>query len=333
MPEIRQNPATKEWVIIATERAKRPEDFVKKDAGAKKLPKHDEKCPFCTGNEKLTPPEIMSYRSKNKNGGWSLRVVPNKYAALIPEGEPIREEDSDFFRSMDGVGQHEVVIETPVHNDSFGKYSDKKALEIVTASRERYNNLLEDERFKLVKIFRNNGAAAGTSLEHPHSQIVATPVVPLHIRHRLEAATRYYDDHGVCVFCRMIEMEIKEKARVVLDEDRFIVIEPFASRVPFETWILPKEHRATFGEVINSELKDFARVLNRITEKLYRGLDNPAYNLVIRTAPSGEEGEEYYHWHVQVIPRLTTPAGFELGTGVYINTTLPETTAAFLRKA
>jgi UDPglucose--hexose-1-phosphate uridylyltransferase len=155
--------------------------------------------------------------------------------------------------------------------------------------------------------------------------------VPLHIRHRLEAATRYYDDHGQCVFCRMIEMEKKEKARVVMENERFLVIEPFAARVPFETWILAKEHRATFGEVINAELKDFAIILNGIIGKLWRGLQNPSYNLVFRTAPSGEEGEEYYHWHVQVIPRLTTPAGFELGTGVYINTTLPEMTAKFLR--
>ncbi|MCK4235553.1 MAG: HIT domain-containing protein, partial [Candidatus Krumholzibacteria bacterium] len=155
---------------------------------------------------------------------------------------------------------------------------------------------------------------------------------PLHIRHRLEAATRFYDDHGQCVFCRIIEMESKEKERVVMEEDGFLVIEPFASRVPFETWILPREHRATFGEISDSELKGFARVLNRFLEKLIRGLNNPAFNLVLRTAPSGDEGEEYYHWHIQVIPRLTTPAGFELGTGVYINTTFPEGTAGYLRK-
>jgi UDPglucose--hexose-1-phosphate uridylyltransferase len=329
MPEIRQNPATKEWVIIATERAKRPEDFVSAEPKISEHPRYLDSCPFCPGNESQTPPEIMSLRGKN--GKWSLRVVPNKFAALVPTGDVVREEESDFFRSMDGLGQHEVVIETPQHNVSFGQISDRKALEIVTAYRDRYLDLIKDTRFKLVKIFRNQGKAAGTSLEHPHSQIVATPLVPLHIRHRLEAATRYYDDHGQCVFCRMIEMEKKEKARVVMENERFLVIEPFAARVPFETWILAKEHRATFGEVINAELKDFAIILNGIIGKLWRGLQNPSYNLVFRTAPSGEEGEEYYHWHVQVIPRLTTPAGFELGTGVYINTTLPEMTAKFLR--
>ena len=328
MPEIRQNPATKEWVIIATERAKRPEDFVTVETVQEHVPDYDEDCPFCPGHENSTPPEIMSHR---KNGNWSLRVVSNKFPALIPEGEPIREKESDFFRRMDGLGQHEVVIETPLHNASFGRISDEKAVEIVTAYRERYLSLSEDKRFKLVKIFRNQGKAAGTSLEHPHSQIVATPVVPLHIRHRLEEATRFYDDHGQCVFCRIIEMERKEKDRVVMDEDGFLVVEPFAARVPFETWILPQEHHATFGEITDSELGGFAKVLNRILEKFLCGLKNPAYNLVIRTAPTGDEGEEYYHWYVQIIPRLTTPAGFELGTGVYINITLPEVSAKFLR--
>jgi UDPglucose--hexose-1-phosphate uridylyltransferase len=331
MPEIRQNPATKEWVIIATERAKRPEDFVSGEPKISDPPDHEDTCPFCPGNEGKTPPEVM--RVKGTNGKWRIRVVPNKFAALVPEGNVERDEESDFFRSMDGVGKHEVVVETPRHDVSFGQISDTKAFEIVDVYHKRYLELLEDDRFKLVKIFRNHGKAAGTSLEHPHSQIVATPIVPLHIRHRLEAATRYFDDHGHCVFCRMIEMEKKEKERVVLENERFIVIEPFAARVPFETWIISKEHRATFGETSGIELKEFGKTLNLVIGKLRRSLQNPAYNLVIRTAPSGEEGEEYYHWHVQVIPRLTTSAGFELGTGVFINTTFPEMTADFLRKA
>ena len=330
MPEIRQNPATKEWVIIATERAKRPEDFIGGGEEEEPIPEFSPKCPFCPGNEEKTPPEITANRS---DGKWSLRVVPNKFPALVPVGEDEREEEHNFFRSMNGLGQHEVIIETPRHDLSIGRVGDDKAIEIVTAFRDRYRDLISDDRFKLVKIFRNNGKAAGTSLIHPHSQIVATPVVPLHIRHRLEEATRFYDNHGECVFCRIIEMERREKARVVMDEGDFIVIEPFAARFPFETWILPREHHATFGEVDDAELAVFARILNRFLEKLIRALNNPAYNMVLRTAPSGEEGEEYYHWHVQIIPRLTTPAGFELGTGVFINTTLPEATAEFLRRA
>ena len=299
MPEIRQNPATKEWVIIATERAKRPEDFIGGEENEEPIPDFSPGCPFCPGNEEQTPPEIAANRSE---GTWSLRVVPNKFPALIPVGQDEREEDSNFFRRMNGLGRHEVIIETPRHDLSLGRVDDNKTLEIVTAYRDRYRDLISDKRFKLVKIFRNQGKAAGTSLIHPHSQIVATPIVPLHIRHRLEEATRFYDNHGQCVFCRIIEMERKEKERVVMDEGDFIVIEPFAARFPFETWIVPSAHRATFGEVGDAELVVFARVLNRFLEKLIRTLNNPAYNMVIRTAPSGEEGEDYYHWHVKRPP-------------------------------
>jgi len=328
MSEIRQNPATKEWVIIATERVNRPEDFV--DNKEKRVvPDYIEDCPFCPGNEKKTPPEVFSNR--DDEGKWTLRVVPNKFPALLPRGGTERQKESDFFRSMAGLGRHEVIIESPHHNVAFGGITNKKAHEIVSAYRDRYRELTADDRFKLVKIFRNFGGKAGTSLEHPHSQIVAVPVVPLHIRHRIEAAITYYDDHGKCVFCRMNEMEMKEKERLVMEDEGFIVFEPFASRTPFETWVVPKRHQATFGEINQGETRGLARVLNKVLRKINDGLRNPAYNLVVRTAPSGEEGEEYYHWHIQIIPRITTPAGFELGTGMYINTSLPEKSAEFLR--
>jgi len=329
MPEIRQNPATKEWVIVATERAKRPEDFIKL-ARPRRVPRFSKKCPFCPGHEDQTPPEISS--SRDEHGTWTVRVVPNRFAALVPEGDSIREEDFDFFRKMPGVGRHEVIIETPLHNASLGRIGDDKALEIVSTYHERYRCLSRDKRFKLITIFRNYGREAGTSLEHPHSQIVATPIVPLHIRHRLEEATRFYDDTGECVFCRIIESERKEKDRIVMEGDGFIVIEPFAARSPFETWILPLEHRSTFGEATLAELGGFARILNRVLEKFVQVLQDPAYNMVIQTAPTNEEDEDYYHWHVKLFPRVTTPAGFELGTGVYINTVLPEAAAEYLKK-
>ncbi|OQX84536.1 MAG: galactose-1-phosphate uridylyltransferase, partial [Candidatus Latescibacteria bacterium 4484_7] len=252
MPEIRQDPATKEWVIIATDRAKRPEDFARTEK-KKKLPRHSSRCPFCPGNESKTPGEI--YSNRDGNGNWTLRVVPNKFPALVSDGSPLREEKLDFFRRVSGIGDHEVIIESPYHNDSFGEIDDDKAFEIVAAYHLRYRELSRDKRLKLVKIFRNHGVEAGTSLEHPHSQIVATPVVPLHIRHQLEEATRFYDNHGECVFCRLIDMELKVKSRVVTKEHGFLVIEPFASRMPFETWVIPLEHHATFGEIDAMELK------------------------------------------------------------------------------
>ncbi|MBN2071758.1 MAG: galactose-1-phosphate uridylyltransferase [Candidatus Krumholzibacteriota bacterium] len=331
MSELRQNPCTKEWVIIATERAKRPEEF-SGGMGPDNQPRPAfmAECPFCPGNENETPPEILAFR--NRKDEWILRVVPNKFAALSPEGEAVREEESDFFRSMNGFGKHEVIIESRLHNASFGQISDNAALRIIDAYYQRFQDLSADRRFKLIKIFRNCGSTAGTSLEHPHSQIVATPVVPLHIRHRLESAMRYYDDHGDCVFCTMIEKEKEEKERLIIDEPGFIAFTPFAARVPFETWIIPERHMSTFGEISKTEQKSLARIINRIMEKINRGLDSPAYNMIVRTAPSGEDNEEYYHWHIQIIPRLTTPAGFELGTGVYINTSLPEETSRFLRE-
>jgi UDPglucose--hexose-1-phosphate uridylyltransferase len=329
VPEIRQNPETKEWVIIATERAKRPEDFIM-PAKPRRVPRFSKRCPFCPGHEEQTPPEITSNR--DECGAWTVRVIPNRYAALVPEENSVREEDHAFFRRVHGFGAHEVIVETPIHNASLGRVGDEKAFEIVSMYYERFRVLSADKRFKLVTIFRNYGREAGTSLEHPHSQIVATPIVPLHVRHRLEEATRFYDDNGMCLFCKIIEMERKEKDRVVMEGDGFLVIEPFASRSPFETWIIPLEHHSTFGAASFAELAGFARILNRVLEKFVRGLGDPAFNMIIHTAPTNEENEDYYHWHVKIFPRMTTPAGFELGTGVYINTALPEAAARYLKK-
>jgi UDPglucose--hexose-1-phosphate uridylyltransferase len=208
---------------------------------------------------------------------------------------------------------------------------DKQVEEIVLAYRERYLRLREDARFKLIIIFRNHGRAAGTSLEHPHSQLVAMPIVPLTIRYRFEKAAIHYDDVGTCVYCDMLRESQAMRSRTVLETDRFIVFHPFASRAPFETWIVPKEHEASFGSVSTADAKEFAKVLKTVLGKFYRGLNNPDFNYIIHTAPIKDEHEDYFHWHLQILPRLMTPAGFELGTGMFINTALPEETAAFMR--
>jgi len=333
MPELRQDPATREWVIIATDRAKRPEDFASKEQ-APALPVHKDDCPFCAGNESMTPPEIWALRpggGETGGAGWTVRVVPNKFSALSPDARLQREEEAGFFRSMDGFGSHEVVIEGSAHNVDFCAQPEAKAEEIVRAWWVRYLELEKDRRFRFVMIFRNRGREAGTSLEHPHSQILAVPLVPQHIRQRLEEATRYYDNHGRCVFCEMLEREREDGTRVVTEEDGFLVFEPFGARVPFETYILPETHRATFGEITEDEARRFARVLRRTLRRLNEAVRKLPYNLVIRTAPFTDRGEEFYHWHAKIVPRLTTAAGFELGTGVYINTSVPEQAAAFLR--
>ncbi len=332
MPELRQDPATKQWVIIATERAKRPTDFMKTSAPVS-LPVYQPNCPFCPGNESMTPPETMAYRKGGAaNGpGWWVRAFLNKFSALAPEGSLSRQETEGFFRKMDGVGQHEVVVESPQHNLCIPLMADRQVEEILLAYRERYLALREDPRFKLIIIFKNHGSRAGTSLEHPHSQMVAMPIVPLTIRYRFEKAAGHFDDEGTCVYCDILREGLRIRTRLILESDRFATFHPFASRAPFETWIVPKKHHASFGSISVDESKEFAWVLKRTLSQLYRGLNNPDYNYIIHSAPIKDEQEEYFHWHLQILPRLVTPAGFELGTGMFINTALPEETAAFIR--
>jgi UDPglucose--hexose-1-phosphate uridylyltransferase len=209
---------------------------------------------------------------------------------------------------------------------------DKQVEEILLAYRERYLALREDPRIKLIIIFKNSGEAAGTSLDHTHSQLVGTAVVPSNIRKKLEEAARYYDDHGRCVYCDSIQEELHFNKRIVMDTKKFVVLQPFASRFPFETWIIPKEHQASFGLISMEDSKTFARILKETLFRHYSKLNNPDYNFVIHTAPIKDEEEDYYHWHLQIIPRLTTPAGFEMGSGIYINVSFPEETAQFLRE-
>ncbi|GIW47879.1 MAG: galactose-1-phosphate uridylyltransferase [Deltaproteobacteria bacterium] len=333
MPELRQDPITKEWVIIATERAKRPHDFatVRKE---EEVPPFLSSCPFCPGNEAQTPPEVFAYRDSGRknSSGWRVRVVRNKYPALVRRGTVERREEGKIFRKMDGVGIHEVIIESPVHNRLIPLMEDREVEDILFAYRERYNALKKDPLIKLIIIFKNHGKSAGTSLEHPHSQLVATPVVPMHIRRRFEVATVYYDDTGRCLLCDMIREEKALGKRVVMETDKFIVFHPFASRSPFETWIAPKRHLSSFGNVPDEDIPDLAGVLKTTLLKLYKALNNPDFNYVIHTAPVDDENKNYYLWHIQIIPRLTTMAGFEIGSGIYINTALPEETAGFMRE-
>ncbi len=335
MSELRQNRATKRWVIIAAERARRPDDFRVKES-ARSLPAHDPLCPFCAGNEAKTPPEVLALRKSRSpaNGpGWQLRVVPNKFPALQPVGDLERREERDFFRKMDGFGVHEVIIESPLHNETLGTMTYRKVEEVLLIYRKRYLQLGVDPRFQMVTIFRNNGEGAGTSLVHPHSQLIGTPIVPSRMRHLLEEAIRHYDDWGNCVFCDMIREELSVKRRVVLETGDYVVIEPFASRVPFETWILPKKHNASFGNISPEEARKCARVLRRVLGALHRLLGDFDYNYIVSTAPFKDAEESYYHWHIEILPRLTTTAGFELGSGIYITVAFPEDTARYLARS
>jgi len=288
--EFRQNPATKEWVIVAPERAKRPDQFAR--AGERKpKPAFDKDCPFCRGNEAKTPPEV--YRI-DRDGDWGVRVVPNKFAALHPTQEPERVRENLYLK-VQGFGVAEVVIETPEHHQTLATMAVPAVRDVLMAYLQRYHELAKDDRLDLITIFRNHGERAGTSLEHPHSQIIATPIVPINLRHQIERAQRYSDDHGLCVYCTILLQEQSLEARIVVESRHFIAFEPHASRSPFETWIMPHRHASVFGQITPHEIDDLALVLRMVLAKLYYGIKDPDYNYVTHSAPVDEEGVEYFH--------------------------------------
>lgn len=330
MPELRQDPTTREWVIIATDRAKRPHDF-QREAPPSGLGAHDPRCPFCPGNEHLTPPEEYAIRPDGAStGSWRVRVTSNKFAALVPEGG-LERRDSGSFRQMTGYGKHEVIVETPRHDQPMALMDRSQVEDVIRAYRARYLALREDKCVELILIFKNHGRAAGTSLEHPHSQLVATPVVPATVRLRYETATRYHDDTGRCIYCVVRDEELEHGERVILQTNKFVAFHPFASRMPFETWIVPRQHDSCLGHITDDAICDLAGVLQTVLKKLYFGLGNPDFNYIVHSAPIEDEGKDYYIWHIQILPRLTLQAGFELGSGMYINVVFPEETAAFMR--
>lgn len=330
MPQLRQDPVTEKWVIISTERSKRPSDFPvfrEKQQGPGN-------CPFCSGHEDATPPEIWAYREKESlpnQPGWWVRVVPNKFPALKIEGYPEISREH-LYEVMDGVGAHEVIIETPEHGRDLDELEVGQIKEIIRIWRDRFQDLRRDLRIKYIQIFKNFGYMAGASLEHPHSQLVATPLVPPVFNEEMKGIRRHAQQTGRCLICDMLNYEIENRKRVIVRSEHFIAFCPFASRFPFENWIVPREHRHDFGLISEAEINDLAGVMRASVKKLSATLQNPPYNLVLHSAPVNEPGVEQYHWHIELLPRLTNVAGFEWGTGYYINPTPPELAAASLKE-
>ncbi len=329
MPELRKDPIIGRWVIISTERGKRPSDF-----GITMEKKGSKLCPFCPGNESATPPEIIAFRPDNtkpNTPGWALRVISNKFPALKIEGD-LNRVGIGIFDKMNGIGAHEVIIETPDHFKDFADFDNEKALNIIWAYRMRILDLKKDPRFKYIIVFKNHGQAAGASLEHSHSQLIATPIVPKRVAEELEGALKYYQYKERCIFCDIIRQEMGDGERVVSRNDNFIALEPFAPRLPFETWILPTKHYSALEDIAEKELPDLASILRETLKRLSLSLNNPPYNFILHSRPVEEEGKIYYHWHIEIMPKLTKVAGFEWGTGFYINPTTPEDAAKYLRE-
>jgi len=331
LPELRKDPVTGRWVIIATDRAKRPNDFVREKVHIT----GSGFCPFCYGNESKTPPEVLAYRndgSARNTPGWTLRVVSNKFPALGIEGNLDREGEG-LYDKMNGIGAHEVIIETPDHQMTLANLPVNRIEQVLWAYRDRILDLKKDRRFKYILIFKNHGDAAGASLEHTHSQLIALPVVPKRVLEEVDGSRQYYSFKERCIFCDMIRQEVEKATRVIAENDDFIAMAPFAPRFPFEMWIVSKVHQSAFEESQNRELEKLAAILKDMLMRLDKVLDHPAYNTIIHTSPFPESSNDYYHWHMEIMPKLTKVAGFEWGTGFYINPTPPEESAKFLREA
>lgn len=332
MPELREDLATKDWVVFATERARRPHDFRRAKAGAEEAVEHAADCPFCPGNESLTPGETERLLLPGSSQ-WNVRVVANRFPAFVPDGDPHRSVRADHFRSMRATGAHEVVIETPHHGRAIPDLSDAEITLVFAAYQRRYHALRRLPGMEVVIIFKNYGEAAGTSLTHPHSQIVAAPVETPAVRRKYQVARDHYEEWGTCLYCDLRDWERAAAERVVFETSHFIAVHPYASRWPFETWILPLQHTPSFGSAAPDQLAEAALATRRILRVLRGALGDPPFNYVVHTAPAGDEERPYFLWHIQIVPRLTVAAGFEMGSGMYINTALPEETAAFLRDA
>jgi UDPglucose--hexose-1-phosphate uridylyltransferase len=339
MPELRRDPVVGYWTIISTERSRRPVEYKPVEL------QEQGDCPFCEGRETETTGEVFAVRkpgSAPNSPGWTVRAIVSKV--------PILSQDAVFDRFgegiydlMEGVGTHEIIIESPSHLHSLDELPASDLEIVIDAYVQRLNELEKDRRFKYALLFKNHGLISGSAKEvmrHTRSQLIATPITPKRVKEELESTRRYFDLHDRCVFCDIIRQEKKDGSRLVHENGSFLAFCPFASRSPFEVWILPKKHMADFGRIPKADYADLAVILRESLTKIKLLLNDPPYNMILHTAPfrHGDKPgywksiEEDYHWYLQISPRLTRDAGFEWGTGIYINPTPPEDAAALLRE-
>ncbi|MBZ4667840.1 MAG: UDPglucose--hexose-phosphate uridylyltransferase [Epulopiscium sp.] len=328
MSEIRKDIVTGVWTIIAVERGKRPHDFEKQS-----IKKNSEGCPFCAGNENQTPPEVLAYRTGQQepnNSKWKVRVVPNKYSALKEQNAV--ETIKGFYETITGYGVHEVLIDTTDHEATIGKMSYEQLELVLRALKERYKDISSDDKIKYVQIFKNQGAEAGASLQHPHWQIIGVPLMPENQKQIIKGSKKYFQEHSRCVYCEMLRYERNAKVRIIYENKYFTLFAPYASRFCYETWIMPKQHLYDFSRLKDEHLKSLAQILKESIQRYEKVFDQLAYNICFMSPPLEANVEKYFHWHIQIIPRLGNLAGFELSTGSYINPTPPEMVAETLQK-
>ena len=338
MSEIRRDPVMGRWVIIAPERALRPER-----PSPQEIPSDPAPCVFCGGQEGRDPTEIYAVRDSNtrpNTSGWQVRVLPNKYPVLRIEGK-LEREGVGMFDMMSGVGAHEVIVETPIHDLQLADLAVAQVSLVLQTYRARMEDLGGDDRFKYVLIFKNQGYMAGATVTHAHSQLIATPVTPKRVKEELTGAQRYYDFKSRCVFCDMIKQEtLITRERLVYENEGFVVITPFAARFPYETWLIPKVHDCDYVSITPKQCHALADALKQTLLRMRSALQDPAFNYLIHTAPFRRPRPGYwatiqqdFHWHMEILPRVLRPAGFEEGSGFYINSVSPEDAAETLRLA
>ncbi len=325
---IRQDPISKEWVIYSISRKNRPHDQTVESSN-KPLLSFDKDCPFCPGNENKLA--IVNEEIKNPNGsGWLSRAIDNKFPALS-QAAPTQRYKEGIYLCMGGYGRHEVIIENPHHSKDIPQYDVNEISSVIEIYHRRYLAMMSDDHIVMVTIFRNHGVNAGTSLAHPHSQIIGSPTVPRYIRIQEQISETYFDDHGVCIYCDLINSELKCGERIITRNSSFVSFVPYAAKVPYEIWILPCRHTAVFGDIKEYEKEDLALILKDILSRLSSLLEDPDYNYIIHTFTRYRTNEPHIHWFLQIVPRLLTPAGFELGSGFRINPSIPEVDARELK--
>jgi UDPglucose--hexose-1-phosphate uridylyltransferase len=330
MPELRREPIVGRWIVIKAEPALLPEHFEKEDH----TPRKQSTCPFCAGKENLTPAEIEAVRpadTKANTAGWKVRTIPNKFPALNAEGT-FEKLGVGMYDMTTGVGAHEVVVETPDHYRQLADLSVEELISVLDTYISRSRKLTKDKRYKYICIYKNFGEAAGASLEHAHSQIIALPMVPKFVVEELDGSRNYFRYRGRCIFCDIIHQEHQDKERIVNENSDFLAFCPFAPRFAFETWIIPKRHAADFTAMSIGEKKELAKMLKDILVRIKTVLSNPSYNFFLHIAPNDYDAPESYHWHIEIIPKLTQSVGFEWGTGLYIVPTPPQVAARYLRQ-
>jgi len=322
--ELRMDLVSSDWVVIATGRARRPETFAKhqriKDSVS------SDKCFFCQ-------PKILE-RSVDKvngqDGSWFVVSYPNDYPAFAP-GQDLNRRKEGPNRVMDGVGHHEVII-TADHQKQIALFNTAQVKMIIDLYQKRYLELMKKKFIKYISIFHNHGKEAGASISHPHSQLLAIPVIDPDLRASIDGAENFYRSQGKCVYCTMIEWELKDKRRIVYENDKFLVVCPFAAQVSFEVRVYPKDHQSHFESMTESEKELFADAMQIALNRIYKGLKDPAYNFYFHTAPCDGGNYDQYHWHLNILPKTNVWAGFELGAGIEISTIEPEKAAEFLNK-